>query len=297
MIAMLVLALVQTPTLAQADTFFQSRQWDRAERAYSDILRADSTNPMAHYRLGRIALEARNDAQRAIAYWRSSLRHGFIPIVLPRLGIARAYMALNDHERALAQLDTIAATGFAQPDAVRGDSAFKALGGNARYEALLTRFQRNAEPCEHLPEARQFDFWIGNWEVFAPNTGQRLGSNRIEKALRGCALLENWTDGMGREGKSINTFDPQRRVWHQLWVSDNGTVTDYAEGRFDGKRLQFMARSRNAAGDTVLQRMTFHAVHRDTVRQVIESSNDRGRTWNAPPWIGVYVRKKSERNR
>jgi tetratricopeptide (TPR) repeat protein len=291
MVGLLVLALVQAPTLAQADTFFQARQWDRAERAYTDIVRADSSNALAWYRLGRIALEARNDARRAITYYQASLRHRYLPLVVPRFGIARAYMALNDHERALAQLDTIAASGFGQPETVRGDSAFRALAGNARYEALLARLQRNAEPCEHAPEARQFDFWIGQWEVFAPN-GQRLGSNRIEKTLRGCALIENWTDGMGREGKSFNTFDPQRRLWHQLWVSDNGTVTDYSEGKVAGNTLQFTARSRNANGDSVLQRMTFHHVHRDTVRQVIEASADRGRTWN-PPWVGVYVRRKS----
>ena len=290
---MLAPALASAQTMAQADTFFQARQWDNAQGAYLGVLRADSTNSLAWYRLARVALEGRSDAQLAIRYYQASLRHRFVPNVIPHLGIARAYMALSDHNQALAQLDTIASYSFAQPDAVRADSMFKPLAGNARFEALLTRFQRNTEPCQHMPEARQFDFWVGDWAVFAPN-GQRLGTNRVEKSLRGCALIENWTDGSGREGKSISTFNAVRKVWRQLWVSDNGTVTDYTEGRLEGTALHFLARFRNATGDSVLQRMVLPAVHRDTVRQIIDSSTDRGRTWS-PAWVGIYARQPSAR--
>ncbi|MGH7459947.1 MAG: tetratricopeptide repeat protein [Longimicrobiales bacterium] len=287
-------ALAGAQTMAQADTLFQAGKWDDAQRVYLGVLRADSTNAVAWYRLARVALEGRSEPQRAITYYQASLLHGFVPNVIPHLGMARAYMALKDHNRALAQLDTIAAYGFAQPEAVRADSIFKPLAGHSRFESVLTRFQRNTEPCQHIPEARQFDFWVGDWAVSAPN-GQRLGNNRIEKSLRGCALIENWTDGSSREGKSISTFDPVLKTWHQLWVSDNGTVTDYAEGSVEGSSLHFLARWRNANGDSVRQRMVFHAVHADTVRQVIDSSTDRGRTWS-PPWVGIYTRQPSARS-
>ena len=47
------------------------------------------------------------------------------------------------------------------------------------------------------PEHRQFDFWIGEWEVTTPN-GAPAGRNRIESILDGCALRESWTGAKGR---------------------------------------------------------------------------------------------------
>ena len=42
------------------------------------------------------------------------------------------------------------------------------------------------------PEARQFDFWAGDWDVTSPD-GQPAGTNRIEAIAGGAGLLENWT--------------------------------------------------------------------------------------------------------
>jgi hypothetical protein len=57
----------------------------------------------------------------------------------------------------------------------------------------------------HDPSARQFDFWIGRWQV--SQAGKPAGNNHIEKILDGCALLENWTGAQGGTGKSLNFFD------------------------------------------------------------------------------------------
>jgi hypothetical protein len=40
----------------------------------------------------------------------------------------------------------------------------------------------------------------------------------------------------------------------------------------------------------VLQKLTFFPIHRDTVRQLFETSVDSGRTWR-PGFDGRYVRK------
>ena len=45
-------------------------------------------------------------------------------------------------------------------------------------------------------------------------------------------------------------------------------------------------------GTRVLQRLTFFPVHRDTVRQLFETSSDSGKTWQ-PGFDGRYVRKPS----
>src|SRR5436190_10357664 len=50
-------------------------------------------------------------------------------------------------------------------------------------------------PCAAAPH-RQFDFWLGQWEVRDP-TGKVVGHNRIETAHGGCALIEHWTSVTG----------------------------------------------------------------------------------------------------
>ncbi|MEQ1516386.1 MAG: hypothetical protein ABL931_07860, partial [Usitatibacteraceae bacterium] len=47
-----------------------------------------------------------------------------------------------------------------------------------------------AKPCLSI-ENRQFDFWIGDWDVTTPD-GKLAGTNLIKPILAGCVLHENW---------------------------------------------------------------------------------------------------------
>ena len=44
-------------------------------------------------------------------------------------------------------------------------------------------------PCS-ASQSHAFDFWIGDWDVFAPS-GKLAGTNRIER-IYGCVLHESW---------------------------------------------------------------------------------------------------------
>src|SRR5688572_18661571 len=75
--------------------------------------------------------------------------------------------------------------------------------------ALLSIIQSPTPPPKPFdcsaPEHRQFDFWLGEWDVVpnpetrpanapAPPPGRKPASNVIEKAHSGCVLVENWDD-------------------------------------------------------------------------------------------------------
>ena len=73
-------------------------------------------------------------------------------------------------------------------------------------------------------EYRQFDFWIGQWNV--TSDGQPAGTNSIHLIHDGCALQENW-QGSGEggiSGTSFNIYDQATGRWHQTWVDDSGTL-------------------------------------------------------------------------
>lgn len=144
--------------------------------------------------------------------------------------------------------------------------------------------------CRNRPESRQLDFWIGTWDVVHPEDGRALGVNVIEPMLNDCALMESWSGARGSSGRSLNFYDPQRRTWRQVWVDDQGNVLDYRAGELRGDAMRFEDITIGPAGDTTLQKLIFHHVAADTVRQVFESSKDGGSTWTTD-WVGVYVRR------
>ncbi len=97
--------------------------------------------------------------------------------------------------------------------------------------------QQQQRPCS-TPEHRQFDFWIGDWEVFNPQ-GQRVGSNRIDKVLGGCALHESWRGSTGHRGSSYNFYDAANGKWHQTWIDVDGAPL-YINGGFENGRMRLV---------------------------------------------------------
>lgn len=156
--------------------------------------------------------------------------------------------------------------------------------------------QQRPDPdrCRNSAEARQLDFWIGTWDVLHPETGDTMGVNVVEPLLNDCVLMENWTGARGSSGKSMNFHDPQRRTWRQVWVSDVGNVLDYRHGAYREGAMRFEGITIDAEGDTTVQRLAFHDVAPDTVRQVFQASKDGGESWDTT-WVGIYVRRPGSR--
>lgn len=75
-----------------------------------------------------------------------------------------------------------------------------------------------ARPCRDDARHRQFDFWLGDWNVttLAGGTGS---TNQIRSGLDGCLVSESWTAANGVRGRSINAYDRDLDQWHQTWVS------------------------------------------------------------------------------
>ena len=136
---------------------------------------------------------------------------------------------------------------------------------------------------------RQFDFWVGNWDVTV--AGKPAGVNRIEKILEGCALLENWQGVGGMSGKSVNFYDPRRERWHQTWVDDRGGSLGL-DGAFAGGKMVLTGTKKDpATGKTTIDRITWTPLPADQVRQVWETSTDDGKSWTVA-FDGLYTRKK-----
>lgn len=147
----------------------------------------------------------------------------------------------------------------------------------------------SAAPCS-APEHRQFDFWIGEWDVSAD--GQAAGTNSIRPVHGGCALHESW-QGAGEggiSGSSFNTWDRASGRWHQTWVDGSGTLLLLDGGLVDGSMvLQGSRPARNGNGET-LHRITWTPNEDGSVRQLWEASQDDGGSWSVL-FDGLYTRQ------
>lgn len=150
-----------------------------------------------------------------------------------------------------------------------------------------------APPCS-TPEHRQFDFWVGEWEVYDYSSGQkgrRVGHNRIVKIMKDCALQENWESVQGNRGTSYNAYFAPEGKWHQTWVDENGTVL-LLSGEFrDGEMVLSGSRPGSQPGVRMLDRITWSLLDgaKDQVRQLWEVSRDGGQTWEVV-FDGLYER-------
>ncbi len=134
-------------------------------------------------------------------------------------------------------------------------------------------------------EYRQFDFWVGDWEV-RDSTGTLQGTNSITKIEGGCVLQEMWRSASGGTGRSFNIYDFSRRVWHQTWVSGPGLLV--LEGKFTEGKMVLEGITVGRDGVQVHNRITWTPVSHDLVTQVWDTSPD-GSTWTTI-FNGRYAR-------
>ncbi len=146
-------------------------------------------------------------------------------------------------------------------------------------------------PACQAAEPRQFDFWIGRWEVFSPD-GKKAGDNLIEAINGGCALIERWQGRGGFSGTSLNSWDAGAKLWRQHWVDNQGGLLRLA-GRFEGgsMALESSGRHPDKPGATQRQRIRWTPLPDGAVRQLWEQSDDEGATWTVA-FDGRYVRSR-----
>ncbi len=168
--------------------------------------------------------------------------------------------------------------------------------------------RKDKTPACTAPEARQFDFWIGEWNVQnwqrnpqLPNdatwydTG--VATNRVYAILDGCAIVEHW---MGRlsyatvHGFSVRAYDPEKDQWVLVlyWPQANGGVFGTLEGIFQHGRGEFFNTYTNAQGQQVENRYSFSDISPDGFRWDAATSTDSRITWK-PGWIMEFTRRDS----
>jgi hypothetical protein len=149
-------------------------------------------------------------------------------------------------------------------------------------------------------EARQFDFWVGEWDVnLRVRQDDGTWEDRIRSAakiypiLSGKAILELWSDDRvaGIKGYSLRYFDPARDEW-VLWLNwpgQNRSGSSSLSGTFRHGRGEFFSTSQAQDGTETISRYTFSDITDDSLRWDDAFSKDGGLTWTNN-WIMEFSR-------
>src|SRR5579859_6297267 len=135
--------------------------------------------------------------------------------------------------------------------------------GNIYRVPIAAVHATHAAACD-AAEYHQFDFWIGDWTVTAPN-GQLAGTNTIDRPLGGCVLQEHWVGARGSHGSSFNIYDATRKQWHQTWVDDQGTLL-LLDGAYANGKMILSGPGVNQTGAAIINRITWQREHGDPDR-------------------------------
>ncbi len=148
--------------------------------------------------------------------------------------------------------------------------------------------QQATVPCE-APEYRQFDFWVGEWEV-RDAEGKMAGTNIIDRMLSNCVLRERWTGSAGTLGQSFNLYWARDQRWHQTWVDNQGGLLELAGG-LEGDAMVMQGEGIARDGSAILHEIRWEPLDDGRVKQHWRASRDQGTSWD-DLFVGFYSKKE-----
>ena len=140
------------------------------------------------------------------------------------------------------------------------------------------------------PPHRQFDFWLGNWDVYTDD--ELVGKNTIVLLQNGYVLQENWvSEKQNFTGTSYSFYNPKIKKWQQVWVDKNGSNLLLKGSFSDGKMVLSSELDSNMGEPESIHKITWTLLPNGDVKQIWESTVDQGKNWNIQ-FEGIYKKTK-----
>jgi hypothetical protein len=134
-------------------------------------------------------------------------------------------------------------------------------------------------------EDRQFDFWVGEWDV--AGTGHRaiVAESTVTLADEDCLVLEHWRPFRYGHAHSISVYDHANRHWRQYYAGAGIGPIEYTGALDPEGVLRF-----DIDGSSPRKRMNYQRIDANTVRQWGEQYDDATHAWTTT-WDLTYRRR------
>jgi tetratricopeptide (TPR) repeat protein len=280
-----------TPT-AEANAAYEAKDWVRAAKLYQELSKEKDAPPRVWLRLGA-SLRSLGKYDEALAAFDKATQLGAGQF--GEYGKGVTYAAMKQPDRAFEALNKAMQQGYADAGGLSGDANLASLREDARFEKLVEQAKRNARPCAYTKENRQFDFWLGEWDVSTTQGAIPAGTSRIELILEDCVVLENWKSlNSPYSGKSYNIYNQALKRWEQYWVDNvGGNIFFHGELLKDGVLDYWTDEIPQSTGPSLKRHLQFIPMGSDKVRQFSQGSTDGGKTWSVE-YDFTYVRKNKD---
>ena len=275
---------------ARAGAAYEAGDWARASELYQKLAAEHPGTARLWFRLAE-SYEHLGQLERALETLDRALRAG-APPPLAEFRIAALYARKGEQEKAFEHLQRAIDQGYNQPEELDRNPSLAPLAGDARIARLRAAAERNLKPCAYQEANRQFDFWVGSWNVVTTDGNLPAGKSRIERILGDCVILENWqSDGNPYAGKSYNAYNPALKRWEQYWVDNSGGTIFFYGGLKDGVMDYWTNEVPQPGGPPLKRHLQFFRQGADQVRQLGQGSTDGGKTWTVE-YDFTYRREK-----
>jgi tetratricopeptide (TPR) repeat protein len=274
---------------AEASAAYDAKDWAKAATLYEELSKLPDAPPRVWLRLG-VAYRSQGKYDEALAAFDKATEAGAGQF--GEYGKAVVYGKLNQPEKAFESLDKAMQQGYADPEALSADANLVSLHTDARFGKAVEQAKKNQRPCAYAAENRQFDFWLGEWNVVTTQGGVPAGNSKIELILENCVVQENWQSlNTSYSGKSYNIYDQALKRWEQYWVdSAGGNIFFHGELK-DGVMDYWTDEIPQSSGPNLKRHLQFIPMGPDKVRQFSQGSTDGGKTWQVE-YDFTYNRKK-----
>jgi hypothetical protein len=265
------------PVADPAELAFEQGRWQDAISEYREILAENSEDRLSLLRIAQ--------AQRELARHEEALatleqaRTVNAPEAMVDVERARNLLALGQRDDALAALDAADHVGLRALTLLENNEDFAPVRADKRFQRVLSNVRARVYPCEGEPEASQFDFWVGEWEVRMPD-GTLIGHDSITKRNGGCTVVEQWDGAGGSSGTSVSFFVPSKGQWRQVWTGSTGTLADIEGGIAENGEMHMEGTVEYVStGNIVAFRGTWTRTEDGRVRQKMEEFDLAAQTW------------------
>jgi tetratricopeptide (TPR) repeat protein len=204
----------------EANVAYEAKDWAKAAKLYEEMSKTPDVPPRVWLRLG-VCWRSQGKYQEALGAFDKATQSGGAPF--GDYGKAATYGAMKQTDQAFEALEKATQAGYNDPDALAADANLASLHSDARFAKAVEQAKKNQKPCASAAENRQFDFWLGDWDVSTTSGAVPAGTSKIELILGDCVVQENWKSlNSLYSGKSYNIYDSALKRWEQYWVDNAG---------------------------------------------------------------------------
>jgi hypothetical protein len=274
-----------------ADSLFLSKDYSQSGVIYKSLISDTSHDALHLNRLAYTELMSKDYKAAESNLKRAMAAHPSQPLkasILSRL--ARISAVQNNAAEAVVLLDSAVANGYYSFPELDTLDDFSSIRKDPSFVAVRNKLFNSIYPCYQDKHNHEFDFWIGEWDVYVTGTNSYAGHSIIQRISGGCAILENWQSAIS-EGKSLNFIDDSTHKWKQVWVGSypNGKQ-NFDNGEYKDSVMRFSFTTLDPQGQTLLGKFSFFNEGPSQVRQLNETSSDNGKTWTVS-YDFTYKRK------